>query len=67
MRIATRFRHVPILAVALAVAVTPLANPLLLALAALAAGLLLVYRCVTDLLGTEHAIIGGDTVFRHYV
>ena len=67
MRIATQLRRIPVVVVALAFAVTPLANPLLLALAAFAAGLLLAYRCLVDLMSAEHEIIVGQTVFRHYV
>ncbi len=67
MTIATRFRHMLLAVTALAFAVVPLANPLLLALAAFAAGLLLAYRCLGDLLADEHEAIVGQTVFRHYI
>ena len=67
MTFATRLLRLPVVLVALAFAVTPLANPLLLALAALATGLLLAYRCLADLLSAEHESTVGQTVFRHYL
>lgn len=67
MIIANQLSRLLLVAAALALAVTPLANPLLLALALLGAGLLLAYRCAADLLGAGMQPAEGDTVFRHYL
>ncbi|WP_375462833.1 hypothetical protein [uncultured Methylobacterium sp.] len=67
MTIATQLHRIAVPVVALAVAVTPLANPLLLALAAFSGGLLLAYRCAADLLANGVAVPDGETVFRHFV
>lgn len=67
MTIAISLQPIAVPAVALALAVTPLANPLLLALAALAGGLLLACRCAADLLTAGPHAVDGDTVFRHSV
>ncbi|GJD43931.1 hypothetical protein AFCDBAGC_1792 [Methylobacterium cerastii] len=67
MTTATRLLHLPVVLVALAFAATPLASPLLLALAAFAGGLLLAYRCLADLMSAEHETTVGQTVFRHYL
>lgn len=66
MPIAVQLHGITVPAAALAVAVTPLANPLLLALAAVSAGLLLACRCAANLLDAA-APPAGETVFRHFV
>ena len=65
MTLATQLHRLSIAAVALGLAVTPLASPLLLALALLAGGMLLAYRSAADLFPAGPHPIDGETVFRH--
>lgn len=67
MTIATQLRWIVVPVAALVLAVTPLANPLLLALAVFTSGLLLACRCAADLLTTSLQVPDGETVFRHFV
>lgn len=66
MTIATQLHWIAVSAAALAVAVTPLANPLLLALATISGGLLLACRCAADLLADGTTAPDGETAFCHY-
>ena len=67
MTIARQFQRLAVPVAALALAATPLANPLLLAVSLFLGGLLLAYRSATDLLTAGTQVPDGETVFRHFV
>ncbi|GJE58181.1 hypothetical protein [Methylobacterium trifolii] len=59
-------RHLGLAGAALALVVVPLANPLLLSLVLILAGVLAAYRGAVEMLPAGDATAAGEVVFRHY-